>query len=329
MHVAFDLMFNLRGLVEVDIHKIVIPIPFEIGNVNAYLVKGEALSIFDVGPKTEEAYEALKRGIRKAGYEMSDIEQVVLTHHHPDHAGLVDAFPSATILGHEYVDLWLRKESQFIEYRKEFYRYYLKLLAVPENYIEKFIDNRSEMAYFGTNPLSHFLQDGDEVPGHPGMKAIFTPGHAQSHYIFHNIKTNTVIGGDLLMENVAPNPLIEPPVTLTFDRPKSFLQYRNSLVLLNNLQVNKVYAGHGNDITNVNELISSRLEKDLLKAQYVYEILIEPKTVLEVTKQLYSSFYKTQLGLTLSKTIGYIDQLEEEGLIKSELNGELLIYSRT
>ena len=326
---CFTILCFLRGIIKLNIHKIVIPTPYEIGDVNAFLVNGEALTIFDVGPKTTEAYEALKRGIREAGYDLSDIEQVVLTHHHPDHAGWVDAFPKANILGHEYVDHWMRKESQFIEYRNEFYRHYLKLQAVPERYIEKFIDNRREISYFGTIPLTHFINDGDQIPGHPGLKAIYTPGHAQSHFIFHDHKSNSVIGGDLLMENVAPNPLIEPPVTLNFERPKAFLQYQESLLLLKNLQVDKVYAGHGNDVTNVNELISMRIKRDQLKAQSVYEILSKPKTVMEVTSELYASIYKSQLGLTLSKTIGYLDQLENKGLIKSELNDDILIYSRT
>ena len=42
------------------IHKIVIPTPFAVGDVNAFLVKGDTLSLVDAGPKTPEAYEALK-----------------------------------------------------------------------------------------------------------------------------------------------------------------------------------------------------------------------------------------------------------------------------
>ena len=60
-----------------------------------------------------EAYDALKRGIQAMGFDMRDIEQVVLTHHHPDHAGWVDAFPNAEILGHAYNDKWLRHDEDF------------------------------------------------------------------------------------------------------------------------------------------------------------------------------------------------------------------------
>ncbi|HWL25986.1 MAG TPA: MBL fold metallo-hydrolase [Ureibacillus sp.] len=311
-----------------NIHKIVIPTPYEIGDVNAFLVKGEALSLFDAGPKTPEAYEALIKGIREAGYNIDDIEQVIYTHHHPDHAGWGDAFPNANILGHAYVDLFLRKEEEFLHYREEFYRTHIRQTGVPEKYIEKFVDNRKEIAYFGNIPLTQFIEDGDEVPGHPGLTTIYTPGHAQSHFMFHDRDTNSVIGGDLLLEHVASNPLIEPPVDLSFERPKALLQYRESLIKLRDLGVNKVYAGHGSEIFSVSELINVRLKRDRERAKQVFDILNEPKTIIEVTQQLYSSLYKTQLGLTLSKTIGYLDMLENEGFIKCEVVGELTIYSR-
>ena len=38
--------------------------------------------------------------LEKAGYAFNDIEQVILTHHHPDHAGWIDAFDHAEVLGH-------------------------------------------------------------------------------------------------------------------------------------------------------------------------------------------------------------------------------------
>jgi glyoxylase-like metal-dependent hydrolase (beta-lactamase superfamily II) len=312
-----------------DIHKLVIPTPYTIGDVNAFLVKGDTLTLFDAGPKTTKAYEALKWGIQSCGYEMSDIEQVVLTHHHPDHVGWVDAFPKAHIVGHAYVDHWLRQKQEFLDYRSDFYRYHLIRQAVPEEYVEKIVKSRGELDLFGTTPLTHFMQDGDEVPGHPDLYAIYTPGHAQSHFIFHDKKTNTVIGGDLLLQSVAPNPLVEPPVSLSFERPKSMVQYQESLLKLRNLEAKKVYAGHGEDIVSALELISLRLDRDLSRCEQVYQLLDQPKAVFDITKQLYPSIYISQLGLTLSKTIGYLDLLERDGRVQSEQVGDVYMYSRT
>lgn len=311
-----------------DIHKIVIPTPYNIGDVNAFLVMGESLSLFDVGPKTAEAYDAIKWGIFTAGYEMSDIEQVILTHHHPDHAGWVDAFPKAQILGHEYVDHWMRQTEQFLAYRNDFYEQILRLQAVPEKDIEPIVKVRGDIELLGTTPLTKFIRDGDEVPGHPGLKAYYTPGHAQSHFLFVEESTKQAIGGDLLLETIASNPLVEPPIDLSYNRPKYLLQYQDSLKLLRDLNIEELYTGHGNEITKVNELIESRLQKDEQRAKQVVDILTRPKNVLEVTKELYAGIYPKQLHLTLSKTLGTLDYLEREERVKVEIQNGVYIYSR-
>ncbi len=311
-----------------DIHKIILPTPYPVGDVNAFLLKGDCLTLFDAGPKTEETYEALKSGIHEAGYKMEDVEQVILTHHHPDHAGWVDAFPKAQILGHEYVDHWMKQTPEFIHYRNEFYRKQLRLQGVPERYIEKIVQVRDELEMLGTTPLTKYIQDGEEISGHPGLKAYYTPGHAQSHLIFVDEKSNEAIGGDLLLEHIASNPLVEPPIDLSFDRPKSLVQYHDSLEILKDLNISKLYTGHGGDLVNINQLISNRIEKDKHRAMEVLELLSTPKNVFELTMTLYAQVFKEQLGLTLSKTIGYLDYLENVGAVKIELIEGVLYYSR-
>ena len=72
------------------IMKMVLPTPFSVGDVNVYLVKGDSLTLVDAGVKTEVAWETFKQQLKEVGYEPRDIEQVVLTHHHPDHVGLLE-----------------------------------------------------------------------------------------------------------------------------------------------------------------------------------------------------------------------------------------------
>lgn len=305
-----------------QLHKIILPTPYAVGDVNAFLLKGDALTLFDAGPKTQEAYEALQWGIRSAGYDMKDVEQVVLTHHHPDHAGWVDAFPEAEILGHQYVDHWMRQEPDFLQYRNDFYVGELAKQGVPQGYIDRVVEVRGEIELFGTRPLTGFLAEGDEVPGHPGLLVYETPGHAQSHLIFLEEATRECIGGDLLLERVSSNPLVEPPVSLEGERPRSLLQYNASLKKLRDLHVSKLYTGHGGEIGDAGGLVEERLAKQQARAMKVRDMLTEPKTVFEVTKELFAKIYQAQLGLTLSETLGQLDYLVEEGLaVVKEENG--------
>src|SRR3954462_10413528 len=65
-----------------------LPTPFYVGPVNVYLIAEEPLTLIDTGPKTKEAIEALKEGLRRARVRVQDIKRIVLTHAHEDHCGL-------------------------------------------------------------------------------------------------------------------------------------------------------------------------------------------------------------------------------------------------
>src|ERR1043165_9543064 len=65
-----------------------LPTPFYIGPVNVYVIAEDPLTIIDTGPKTKETIEALRAGLRKAGFLVSDLRRIVLTHAHEDHCGL-------------------------------------------------------------------------------------------------------------------------------------------------------------------------------------------------------------------------------------------------
>ncbi len=309
-----------------NIHKIVLPTPYAIGDVNAFLVKGDALTLFDAGPKTKPAYEALARGIHEQGYSMDDIEQVVLTHHHPDHAGWVDAFPKADVLGHRYVDYWMRQSADFLHYRETFYREQLEQENVPQEDIDRILDAREELELFGTRPLTRFLKDGDEVPGHPGLVAYETLGHAQSHFIFVEEHTGEAIGGDLLLEKVSSNPLVEPPVDLKGERPKSLLQYNASLKRLQKMDISKLYTGHGDAVTAIKPLVAERLTRQHDRAMHVLQLMAQHNNVYDLTKALFGKTYVKQPGLTLSETLGQLDYLVAEGYARSEMQNGVEIY---
>jgi glyoxylase-like metal-dependent hydrolase (beta-lactamase superfamily II) len=299
------------------IHKISIPTPFAVGDVNAFLVKGDALSLIDAGPKTPEAYEALKHGLKEAGYAFSDIEQVFLTHHHPDHAGWIDAFDNAAVLGHPYNNLWLKRDEAFFNYHDKFYLDCLIEEGVPDEYLGWVKKMKRSVALMGERPLDKILNEGDILPGHPGWTALETLGHAQSHHVFWNEDTRQMIGGDLVLPEVASNPLIEPPLDSKDKRPRSLLQYNESLKRILELPVEVIYPGHGDEVRNPHLLIKARLEKQQERAMKVLAMMNNgSRTIFELNKALFPAVYEKELGLTLSVTIGHTEYLIDKEFIR-------------
>src|SRR3979409_252996 len=83
-----------------------LPTPFYIGPVNVYLIAEDPITLIDTGPKTNEAAEALRAGLRSAGFLTADIRRIVLTHAHEDHCGLAkslrDEAKNAEVLVHDW-----------------------------------------------------------------------------------------------------------------------------------------------------------------------------------------------------------------------------------
>ena len=124
-----------------------------------------------------------------------------------------------------------------------------------------------------------------------------------------------MIGGDLVLEKVSSNPLIEPPLDPAQGRPRSLLQYNESLKRFLTLPVDIIYTGHGNEVRNAHELIESRLVKQRERAMKVLAMMDDgSRTIFELTRELFPAVYEKELGLTLSETIGQTDYLVDEGL---------------
>src|SRR3954471_1480265 len=79
-------------LIQLSASIIPIPLPLpHIKTVNAWLLRGDPLTLLDTGPREERALAELERGLARAGVRIEDLELVLVTHHHLDHVGLAAA----------------------------------------------------------------------------------------------------------------------------------------------------------------------------------------------------------------------------------------------
>lgn len=295
------------------IAKITLPTPFRVGDVNVYVIKGDRLTLVDVGPKTEETWNALTEQLKTLHLQPSDIEQVVLTHHHPDHTGLLDYFSeSLEVYGHPVNNRWLNQSDPFLLKNEQFFQKSFREFGLPKIYLNFLGELKDDLKYSCNRTLTGFLVEGDSPLGLPEWKVFETPGHAQSHIGLYRERDESYIGGDHLLAHISPNPILEPPIQGELERPKPQLQYNESLRKLLEVPIRLVYSGHGEDIYNKNELIHKRLSQQHERAQKVKKMLEqEPLTVFETCKLLFPKLYKSQLSLTISETVAQFDYLTD------------------
>lgn len=323
-------MYNHLQLARQTIYSLVIPTPFLVGPVNVYLIKGDSLILVDTGPKTKEAWDSLVFQLKEIGYRPDDIEQVILTHHHPDHVGLLDHFRGKQIVAHEKARPWITKDEKFLATVVEYFQTLYRQHGVDEAMIEKM--KKSEERYLDFScetDLTITVREGDRIDGLNGWKVIETPGHAQSHISLYCENSGVVIAGDHLIKNISSNAILERPYTDHEDRPKTLLQYRDSLRKLLQYNITTVLPGHGERIMDANELIEERLLQQEKRALSIKQLLEQkPMRTFDICKIVFEKIYEKQAVLTFSEILGHIDLLEEMNLIE-EKTKDGFIYFQT
>ncbi|MDQ1002185.1 glyoxylase-like metal-dependent hydrolase (beta-lactamase superfamily II) [Neobacillus niacini] len=300
--------------VDEGIYQITLPTPYPVGPVNLYLIEGEILTLLDVGPKTEEAWEGLVNGVEEIGYTLDDIKQILITHYHPDHTGILQRVKRETgarALGHPLLGRYLRFNEEFINFRAGFFHQLYKENGVPEEFFDLVELNEANRRRFSEpSEIDIVLKNTQTVPGLKDWQVIYTPGHSQDHLSIYRKNDGVFIGGDHIIENTSTSISIEPPWDETSKRPQPLIQYRAALEVCANLEITKIYSGHGNPIDNHKEIITKKLESHWQKAMEIFGLIeVDKKTAFDLTKLLYPKKYQKLLNLTLAQTIGHLDLL--------------------
>jgi glyoxylase-like metal-dependent hydrolase (beta-lactamase superfamily II) len=312
------------------IAKITLPTPFPVGDVNAYLVKGERLTLVDTGVKTEESWNALTKQMAELDLSPNDIEQVILTHHHPDHAGMLDFFPdSLEVYGHPLNERWIHPTEAFFKEQEAFFNEQFREFGLPEEYFPFLSKLRKTLKYSCNRSLTGHLVEGMNPPGLSEWQVLETPGHAQSQIALFRKKDGILIGGDLILAHISPNPLLEPPAPGESERPKPQLQHNDSMKKLLSYPIRLVYTGHSKEVFQLNELIELRLLHQHERAMKVKNWLKEEQlTVFEICKRLFPSVYQREPLLTISETVAQLDYLASIGEISSKHSQPVLYHAK-
>ncbi|MFC7394776.1 MBL fold metallo-hydrolase [Scopulibacillus cellulosilyticus] len=311
-------------LVDHGVWQMTLPTPFDIGPVNVYLIQNDIITLVDAGPKTEEAWLSFNDALKHIGMTPKDIDQIVLTHHHPDHTGLVNYFnQDIPVIAHSRLRPWFEQDEAFMMRYNRYFKALGYQMGVPEIYRKKMSSIEEDLKYASKGILTKAVDEGDTIDGLKDWQVLYTPGHAQSHISLYREKDGLFLAGDLLLEKISSNAILEPPYNDKETPPCSLLQYRESLKRCLKLNISKVCPGHGKVFAQAHELINERLQNQLERRNKVLSYLESGwKTTFDIGKEMFSKAYLTQMDLVLSEIQGYLDWLlQAENIQKIENNG--------
>ncbi len=178
-------------------------------SVNAYLVNtGTKLVLIDAGAGTlfGPTLGKLLASLKAAGYQPEQVDDIFVTHMHPDHVGGLSAngvrvFPNATLHADKRdSDFWLSQANLD------------KAPADSKGFFQGAM--ASVNPYVAAGKYQPFEADGEPVPG---IRTLASYGHTAGHtsYLVESRGQQLLVVGDLI--HVAAVQFADPGVTIAFD----------------------------------------------------------------------------------------------------------------
>ncbi len=313
---------------DVEVFPISVPTSNELKSINLFLVKQDsALTLIDAGLNTEECWSSLQNTLKKHNYTLSDITEILLTHHHSDHIGLVNRILSThsiPVYAHPEASFRLKRDKVYMNMRVEFFKKLYQEMGCGEIGEKQVIELHNSIILNDNKRIDCEIQEisSDQLLD---FNILEIPGHAPDLIAFYHKKYKWLFAGDLLIENISSNAFIEPDYN--GKRIKSLIQLKNSLEKCLQLHVEYVFPGHGTIIGKPIDLVNKRLKRIDENANIYLNIIKSGiTTASEIAQFIYKEKYERNFFNIMSEVIGYLDYLEVQGKINKKMERNVWKY---
>lgn len=286
----------------------------------------KGVAIIDAGWNDEKSYQTLSEGLAVAGYAVSDIHDVLVTHVHPDHFGLAKRLREETgarialhsaeaktlmIDPHQEVQWQMESEVRAVQH------------GIPLEDQERMQREVGEFRKFVDHSAPDILLEDGEVFALPewDLKGIWTPGHTPGHMCFVEPERRIMFTGDHVLPRITPNISVH-----SNNPPDSLARYLDSLT-----KVGKVadtiedcmgLPGHEYRYAGIRERADELIEHHEERLEELREIVADQPgiTTWEISQRLswsrdWSTFRFQERRSALGEAIAHAELLAQRGVL--------------
>jgi glyoxylase-like metal-dependent hydrolase (beta-lactamase superfamily II) len=307
----------------VSIQTLPIPTPFAVGRVNCYLVEDDPLTLVDAGPNSGTSLTTMEAALAEHGRKVEDLERIVLTHQHIDHIGLAQILADrsgAEVICLDALAPWLAAYGDNMEDDDRFAESIMARHGIPEEVRYALRAVSAQFRAWGARvDVGRTVHDGEtlEFAGR-AWQIHHRPGHSPSDTVFYDETSRELIGGDHLIAKISSNPLIAKPLDgISDQRPQSLRIYLESLAATREMDIVRVWPGHGDPVDDHATLIDERFRLHARRAEKLHRLITEqPRSAYELAQAMWGNVAVTQAYLTLSEVLGHTDLLMNDGRVR-------------
>ncbi|MFC2036322.1 MBL fold metallo-hydrolase [Chloroflexota bacterium] len=322
------------------IHQLQIDIPNSpLGHTNSYLVRREDdYLLIDTGWNSEEAFKSLKEQLDEVGTDIRNIGQIIITHVHPDHYGLVSRFIEKSM-----VNISLHKlEKDIVDFRYPKMNEYLRQVqqwlqanGIPNDLLSIMLTTPpgGKRVPFSSGPNVTILQEGEIVrAGVFNFQVLWTPGHSPGHICLYEQTNRILFSGDHVIPGITPNISLATPSGVNPLR-----DFFNSLERIKVLDVNLVLPGHAQPFTDLSTAIEEVLQHHEFRIGEMLQALVtQPKTAYEVSTEMtwmldeggtrFHNLTPWDKIMAITEALAHLEAMRIEGRLDKYMSDNVIYY---
>lgn len=244
----------------VSVHRIEFSVDWPPGHVAAYLVDCAEPILFDAGMMGDSANEELREGLAETGYEIADIDHLVITHPHVDHIGQVPAILEEADPEY-YVPAGIQERVQRdVDDLAATVECNATAAGLRGEYLEEAVEMSVDSLerdgdLLSAEAVDHWIAaDTDLEVGPVTFHTTLAPGHQADHLVFETEidGDDRLFAGDMVLANFRP---VAMHTGFDDGYEDAIDAYYRALDNLAELSVDRVYGGHGPVHTEFEEAI--------------------------------------------------------------------------